>query len=79
MVYCVRSARTSRTRGFRRDILCATNYCQTRLTTTRDTSIMTWNTSNTLELLGVIGTSFGVGVTWYKRRRITAASRWVLG
>jgi len=40
---------------------------------------MTWDTSNTLELLGVIGTTFGAGVAWYKRRRITAVSRWLLG
>lgn len=40
---------------------------------------MSWNTSNTLELLGVLGTALGAGVAWYKRRRITAASRWVLG
>jgi hypothetical protein len=40
---------------------------------------MSWTTSNTLELLGVLGTAFGAGVTWYKRRRITAASHWLLG
>jgi uncharacterized membrane protein YfcA len=40
---------------------------------------MSWNTSNTLELLGVIGTAFGAGVAWYKRRRITVATGWLLG
>lgn len=39
---------------------------------------MSWSTSNTLELLGVIGTVFGAGVAWYKRRRITAATSWLL-
>jgi hypothetical protein len=40
---------------------------------------MSWNTSNILGLLGVIGTTFAAGVAWYKRRRITAATGWLLG